>query len=125
MGNINELVGKIISKIDNNNNEQLYFYCNDDSVYIMYHSQDCCESVSIEDIVGDLSDLLHSPVIDAREESNSEEHPADKQNTEVYAGDSFTWTFYIIGTMKGSVTIRWYGSSNGYYSESVNFDRVN
>lgn len=81
--------------------------------FILEHRQDCCEGVSIESIVGDLQDLVGTPLLIA-EEVNSEGTPQREQYD-----DSFTWTFYKFATVKGYVDIRWYGSSNGYYSESV------
>ena len=84
----------------------------------MYHAQSCCESVAIEDIVGDLDDLTGSPLLEAEEVISC---PDPSTNP---SGESATWTFYKFGTASGSVTIRWYGTSNGYYSESATFRRV-
>ena len=108
------LKGKIIEKIDYSD-EEIYFKIADDEIYKMYHVQDCCESVSVEDVCGELENLIGSPVLIAEERSEDGE---DKSNH-----SSFTWTFYEIATIKGSVTIRWYGTSNGYYSERVNFKK--
>jgi hypothetical protein len=36
--------------------------------------------------------------------------------------ESYTWTFYRFGTRRGSVTVRWLGHSNGYYSEGVSVE---
>ena len=115
MKNFEELKGKILNKIENKDNAELIFTLDNGEEYVLYHSQDCCESVSIEDIEGDLQDLVGTPILQADESTNSE----DKLDKEIY--DSFTWTFYKLATIKGYVTIRWLGESNGYYSESVIF----
>lgn len=115
------LKGKTIVAAENKGDE-INFRCSDGSAYKMYHSQDCCESVSVEDIVGDLSDLYGAPILEAREEISSGENPEGVPKKEYQ--DSFTWTFYILRTLYATVTIRWYGESNGYYSESVDFEQV-
>jgi hypothetical protein len=88
----------------------------------MYHEQDCCESVVINDVNGDIADLIDSPITTA-EESTSGARPEDVPKPD-YEDYSQTWTFYRIGTARGMVVIRWWGSSNGYYSEAVDFVRV-
>ncbi len=98
--------------------DEIKFITDDGETYVMYHSQDCCESVQVEDISGDFSDLIGSPILEAECITNSED------NSPEYA-ESFTWTFYKLGTIKGYVTIRWLGESNGYYSESVDIRMEN
>jgi hypothetical protein len=88
----------------------LYFYCDDGSKYRMGHHQECCESVSIEDINGSLEDLLGSPLLIA------EERCGDDPNDECGL-----YTFYALATIRGRVDIRWHGTSNGYYSVDVDF----
>lgn len=109
---VSDLLGKtLISVTYNRYNDEIHFET-EDHIYKMYHSQECCESVSIEDISGDLQDLVGHQILEAEEVCKS---------GDLTHGDTETWTFYKFGTIKGHVNIRWYGSSNGYYSESVNF----
>ena len=82
----------------------------------MEHRLDCCERVTLEDICGDLQDLVGFPLIVA-EEVFSNETPEGLEKPE-YA-ESYTWTYYKLSGILGSVTLRWFGESNGYYSESV------
>lgn len=110
------LKGKTILEIKHSEYELLFVTA--DKTYIMHHPQDCCEDVYIESIVGDLDDLIGTPIVMAEEVTNSDEPPITESE------ESYTWTFYKLATIKGYVDIRWYGSSNGYYSESVSFDEV-
>ena len=115
---VSDLLGKTMISVVNEDNGELIFKTTTGEVYVMDHDQDCCECVLIDDIVGELSDLVGAPILMA-EEVNSAEEPAKSSDDE-----SFTWTFYKFATMKGYVTIKWYGTSNGYYSEKVDFKRI-
>lgn len=86
--------------------------------FVMYHEQDCCESVYVNDIVGDIEDLVGKTVISAEERVNPPESEQSNDDPDEW-DSSTTWTFYDIQTQKGSVSIRWLGESNGYYSEAV------
>lgn len=115
-----ELLGKTLTEIvvtkDKFREDDSIVFVRDDGVkYVMFHDQDCCESVSIEDITGEISDLIGSPILMAEEASDGPQPDED--------GDQ-QWTFYKLATVNGYVTIRWYGSSNGYYSTSVDFVEV-
>ncbi|ELU5588565.1 hypothetical protein SCB17_003087 [Clostridium perfringens] len=111
---LEELKDKILTEITVINDEEILFICNSGETYRMYHEQDCCEYVSIEDIVGDLSCLLNNPIVIAEEVTE----------TGTNEWGTYTWTFYKFATVKGYVTIRWYGESNGYYSEGVDIEKV-
>lgn len=109
-----DIAGKTITEIHGMEvgNDVIFFVCDDGTIYKMYHEQDCCESVDINDICGEVDFLLNTPITLAEE--------VVQDGGENDYGSS-TWTFYNFGTVKGYVTIRWYGESNGYYSESVSF----
>jgi hypothetical protein len=53
----------------------------------------------------------------------AEERTQDEDIEDKWGGDAM-WTFYELRTIKGSVTIRWHGSSNGYYSIGVSFNKL-
>lgn len=118
-----ELLGETLTKVVGEvGADEMLFETVSGKQFKLYHSQDCCESVRVEDIVGDLSDLIGAPILEAEDVSSSDTDPAGYKVPEWR--DSYTWTFYKLRTINGGVTIRWLGESNGYYSESVDFARV-
>ena len=121
--NFSSLVGKTITEIQGGfaGSEAIVFSCSDDTIYRMYHSQQCCESVSVQDIVGDMDRLIGWVVQSAYVDSNC------GNNCDGFSGTDEVqqWTFYRITTMNGeTVTIRWYGTSNGWYSMDVSFAQL-
>lgn len=113
---INVLLGKTLKGIVgmSKESEEIIFECTDGSKYKMYHDQNCCETVQLEDIIGDVIDLVGSPITMAEDVSNESETDEFKRGL-----DSYTWTWYKLATIKGYVTLRWLGESNGYYGEEV------
>lgn len=121
--NISELIGKTLKKVVNLRDEAIYFFAEDGAEYQLFHDQDCCENVRVEEVIGDPSDLVGHPILAAVEVSSDvsiaeERGPLDSHD------ESYTWTFYRLATIKGHVTIRFYGTSNGYYSERVTFAKM-
>ena len=99
-------------------NDSVIFYCKDGTEILMYHDQNCCERVFIESADSyDNNDDIYTNCdwCIVEEVSNVDKEPMEDNE------ESYTWTFYNVKTNKGYDTIRWYGSSNGYYSESVDF----
>lgn len=113
--NVSILKGKILKDIKIKGTENIFFIDEDGVEYEMFHDYDCCENVYIEDICGDINNLIGSEIIMAEEVINRDLSPLNEFD------ESYTWTFYKFATVKGYVTIRWYGESNGYYSEKVDF----
>lgn len=80
------------------------------SKIIMFHEQDCCESVYLEDVCGHEEDLIDATILHFEERYSTHEETAE--------GDK-KFTFYDIQTDRGCVNLRWIGTSNGNYSVSV------
>ena len=113
---VEDLKGKVLKSCKvNDDDTEIVFLTEGGEKYKMLHYQDCCELVYIESIVGDLEDLVGNPITFVAESNNWSACNED---------GSQTWTFYRFATIKGYVVIRWVGESNGYYSERVDFVKI-
>jgi hypothetical protein len=114
------MVGRKMTSVVNYDDRELHFTAEDGSTFVFLHHQDCCENVYIEDVCGDLHDLVGSEILVAEEIENTDVGFTEEDND-----DGVTrWTFYRFVTHKGTVTVRWCGSSNGYYSVSVSLEET-
>ncbi|VVB50924.1 Uncharacterised protein [uncultured archaeon] len=118
-----ELIGKTLTAVIYDE-DRVIFQVSENEAYVLYHDQDCCEMVRLEDVNGEWDDLIGSPIVRA-EENSKKDVDSFKEPPKNEDAEEEEWTFYRIGTKKGTVVLRWYGTSNGYYSTAVNFERVN
>ena len=108
-----QMLGKTFVQVSGSvDSDEMLFETAQGERFLFAHMQDCCETVRINDIVGDLQDLVGEPLLIAEEVSGATE--PDEEHYE-----SYTYTFYKFATRKGYVDVRWLGESNGYYSEGV------
>lgn len=123
------LKGETLAGVKVNGDFEITFTTVSGRRFLMWHQQDCCEEVALEDVVGDWNDIIGSPILVA-EEASSRDPAFDNEwwtmhclKDEPYGdyGGSNTWTFYKLATIRGSIDLRWHGNSNGYYSEEVTF----
>jgi hypothetical protein len=82
--------------------------------FSIFHRQDCCESVRIQGLDGEWSELFGKVIQEAKHEEE------DLQET-YESGTLTALTFKVDGA---TVVSRWIGESNGYYSECVNVDEL-
>ncbi len=108
-----QMLGKTFVKVTGSvDGDEMLFETATGERFMFAHQQDCCETVRINDIVGDLQDLVGEPLLVAEEVKGATE--PDEEHYE-----SYSYTFYKFATRRGYVDVRWLGESNGYYSESV------
>lgn len=105
------VIGKKIIHVNGleEGSEKIRIYFDDGSKIEMFHEQECCENVYLLDFDNDELMLKFATLLSFEEAV---------ERGEVQEGTA-TWTFYKLTTDRGHMTMRWYGESNGYYSEDV------
>ena len=107
------MLGKTFVKVTGSvDGDEMLFETAQGERFMFAHQQDCCETVRINDITGDLEDLVGAPLLISEEVKGATEPDAEHY-------ESYSYTFYKFATRKGYVDVRWLGESNGYYSEGV------
>ena len=121
---LSELIGAVVTEVSDKN-ALLTLYCRDGRVFRFIHHQDCCESVYLESQTPKrVKSVLAGYKIVQAESVSSDKVGITDDEMNTADDESYTWTFYKIASTRGYLTLRFYGSSNGYYSESVDFEKA-
>lgn len=114
-----EIIRHYGGECDYDGKKLLSFFMHGGKEFHFVYYQDCCADVYLQDVDGDLSDLLDETITSAEIVSSEGIKSLKGKEEDDHCDDSYTWTFYKISNKKTSITLRFYGSSNGYYSEEV------
>lgn len=109
---LKDLIGKKIINIEglSKGSEQVTIYCEDHTYMMMGKIDDHVNESIIDDVIGDVNDLLGSTILIAETTQGSD--------------SLHNWTFYKISTRNGYVDIRWYGDDDNIdyqYAARVDF----
>lgn len=113
------LVGELIKSIDIDMKEhEILIETESGRFFLIYHSQDCCESVTIEKlnhpgILNFVGRVVSGASIDEVYSGKMTEH-----------NESETKTIVSLRCDDDTEIVEWIGTSNGYYSESVDFTEL-
>lgn len=113
------LIGATILSVNPNTNRRddaLLYIKTDKGTMTFYHAQQWSEQVWLEDGLEDLEKMIGEKVLHAEVIKNYDEDALDEED------DSYTWIYYKISTLNHDCTLRFYGTSNGYYSEGVDIE---
>ncbi len=107
-----DLVGEVLDAVDIDREEnQILLTTRSGRRFLVYHEQDCCETVAISGQDGNFGKLIGKPIVEARDFA--------VDTSEEAIDSSQTTTTLVFRVDDQTVISRWIGDSNGYYSESV------
>lgn len=117
--NKDHLIGLVFYKYFQNDYE-IKLFSTHGGIVVVRVAEDCCNDSWIESIDGDITQILDSPVTRFEIVSQS----VDTRKIEIKDEDfrlqnDATWSFVKIDTKKGGVTIRFLGTSSGFYCEEA------
>lgn len=116
---LSSLVGEVLTYIDTDGSDEIMLTTASGRKIKIYHEQDCCETVRIEDTKGNWHDLIGKVIVEAVHDVN----PSGESEPEYT--DSWTRTNLVFKVDDATVISKWIGESNGYYSESVDIKEIN
>jgi hypothetical protein len=117
---VESMIGSVVKSIDiDESNDDCLITLEDGRKFKIEHFQDCCETVQFYDASGDVHSLIGKKLTNVTEDYND-----DPIEEDLSCDGSHTWSVYKFQTDENTVILRWYGDSNGYYSETTQLYEV-